>query len=206
MSDYTTEAYNRKASTYEERWKSYLRHTHKEFLKHIETGSRDAILDLSCGTGLLAKAMIDRGLQFDRLILNDPSEQMLAIARERLSTSPNVSFTNFSAEQLKFEEKQFDRILCLNAFHFYECQQQVLEQIHALLKPEGRFYLLDWNRTGLFIIVNKIIRWTTSERINTRSLAEIEEMLQKRRLEIKVSDEWNWRYWKFLFVEAEKEN
>ncbi len=204
MSDYTTEAYNRKASTYEKRWERYLHHTHKEFLKRIETGSGDTILDLSCGTGLLAREIIDRDFPFSKMVLNDPSENMLGIARQRLSHQANIDYTNYKVEGLQHEENQFDRIFCLNAFHFYSTQQQVTEKIYALLKPGGRFYILDWNRSGFFVIVNNIIRWTTSERINTKSLIEIKEMLQKSRFGITVSDEWNWRYWKFLFVEAKK--
>lgn len=205
MSDYTTKAYNRKASTYEKRWESYLHHTHKEFLKRIETGNDDTILDLSCGTGLLAREITDRDFPFSKMILNDPSKNMLAIARRHLSHQDNIDFTSYNVKEMQHEENKFDRIFCLNAFHFYTTQQQTIEKIYALLKPGGRFYILDWNRAGFFVLVNKIIRWSTSERINTRSLIEIEEMLQKSRFRIKVSDEWNWRYWKFLFVEAEKE-
>ena len=205
MTDYTTEAYNRKASTYEQRWESYLRHTHKEFLDSIETGSRDTILDLSCGTGLLARKMINHDFSFSKMVLNDPSANMLAIARRRLSHQTNVEFTNYKVEELQHAENQFERMFCLNAFHFYSEQVQIIKKIHALLKPGGTFYILDWNRSGFFIPVNQIIRWSVSERINTRSLPEAEEMLWQSNFSIRASDEWNWRYWKFFFVEAKKE-
>lgn len=204
MSTLNKEIYNQKAACYEKKWEAYLRHTHLKFLARIDTSEDEAILDLSCGTGLLAKELKSEGFPFKKLVLNDPSEKMLAIARTRLESSDKISFTNYSVEHLDFEEEQFDRIFCLNAFHFYSLQQQILHKVHALLKPGGHFYVLDWNRSGFFRFINRIIDWNTSEHIETKSLGEFEKMLVNSNLFTSSKQEWYWRYWKFFFTEAIK--
>lgn len=162
------------------------------------------MLDVSGGTGLLAKLLVEQSYSFDHFVINDPSEEMLTIARKRLADEPNISFSNYKANELPFEERHFDKIFCLNAFHFYHDQQQVLENFYTLLKPRGQLYLLDWNRTGFFKIVNHLITWGIIQYIDTRSLSELERILQKSGFTIQTSDQWNWRYWKFLYIEAGK--
>ena len=85
------EAYSRLAEVYDAividpchgRWASFL----------DETWSRDpagvrSVLDLCCGTGLLAEALIGRGY---RVVGVDASEAMLAVARTRLGARAELS-------------------------------------------------------------------------------------------------------------------
>lgn len=204
MSESTISLYNCKASKYESEWEEYLEHTHDVFLKHIETDENDLILDISAGTGLLAHKLVEQEYPFRKIIVNDPSENMLAIARERLSKSSKVRFSSYKAEECTFPDTHFNRIFCLNAFHFYSNQRAVLKKIRSLLPSHGKLYILDWNRAGFFRLVNQLIQWRTSEFINTRSMDELQKMLADNDFLIRKSQSWNWRYWKFLFIEAEK--
>jgi len=200
----TVASYNNQAFKYETKWKNYLIHTHEAFLRRIKTTGGDTILDTSGGTGLLAKLLIEQGSPFEHLIVNDPSEKMLAIARDRLSDESSISFSNYRAEKLSYKANKFDRIFCLNSFHFYMNQPEVLERFNTMLTPGGRLYILDWDRSGFFVIVNQLLKWITSEHIESRSLPEMTQILGKSGFEIDNEDSWNWRYWKFFFVEAHK--
>ncbi len=204
MSEVTIKRYNKKAVSYEQKWKSYLHHTHRQFLRHIETEADDRLLDVSGGTGLLARELVDGGYPFRTLTVNDPSENMLSIAKSRLGDGRPIRFTNQTAEQLDFPENSFDRIFCLSSFHFFNRQQETLDRFHTILKPGGRLYILDWNRSGLFRLVNHFIRWSTSERINTRNLEELHKLLHESGLRVEEKEQWNWRYWKFLYLEGRK--
>jgi ubiquinone/menaquinone biosynthesis C-methylase UbiE len=204
LSESTIQKYDQTAGEYEKKWKRYLDHTHEKFLSKIETKPEDWILDLSGGTGLLAKELVERQLPFRRLVINDPSEGMINIAKNRLPKDERLSFTKFRADRIPFEKNSFDRVFCLNAFHFYHDHQQTLDLLHLTLKPGGYLYLLDWNRSGLFRFMNTIINLLTSAYIDTRSLPELEEMLEKSGFCVKQTDSWNWWYWKFLFVKAHK--
>lgn len=203
MDNYNEAAFNRKAAQYEHKWANYLTHTHGFLLNKIETSPEDRILDVSSGTGLLAHEMIDKNLPFKKLVLNDPSPKMQKFARERVGDHPHISFSKDTAEKLGFEESHFDTIICLNAFHFYTEQETVLNQFKRLLKTGGTLYMLDWNRSGYFRIVNRIIKWFTAENITTCSLVEIRNMLKACSFHIPDFKSWNWRYWKFFYIKAE---
>lgn len=204
MTEQSINAYNRRASRYEEKWRKYLEHTHQKFLEYIETGKHDVILDASGGTGLLAEELLNGSHPFKELVVNDPSVGMLAIARNRLSDQTRITFTGYRANRIPFEANRFDSILCLNSFHFYDNQQAVLDTFYRILKPGGRLHLLDWNRSGFFRIINQLLKWSAPELINTRSLDELKNMLARSRLQMNHAETWRWRYWKFLYIEAEK--
>lgn len=204
MSDSTVNSYNRLAKDYEAKWEKYLSHTHDAFLRRIETDADDRIIDVSGGTGLLVRKLIEQNYPFEHLIINDPSEQMLAISRQRFLGTSRISFASKKVEEFSYDKNSFDRIFCLSSFHFYKNQQQVLDYFYDILKPGGRCYLLDWNRSGFFRIVNQLIKWYSSENIDTRSLSEVKEMFRISGFEIYTTDEWSWRYWKFLFIEGQK--
>lgn len=204
MPESTINKYDQRAAGYEAKWEKYLAHTHRAFVKHIETEADDIILDASGGTGMLARQLTEHDFSFKQVVVNDPSEEMLDIARKRLSDNPKVEFSNHPAEKLLFEKQQFDRIFCLNSFHFYADQQQVLNHFYALLKPDGKLYLLDWNREGYFRMVNLFIKWSGSEYIDTRSLPELKMMFQHSGFSIETSESWSWRYWRFMFIEGHK--
>lgn len=202
--DKTTRVYDEQASSYEKRWSAYLAHTHEAFLRNINIDKRDAILDLSGGTGLLAQKLIKQNYSFEKLVINDPSANMLGIARNRLQGHPRVHFTNQKAEEIELENTTFSAIFCLNSFHFYRKQLKVLDHCYRMLKPNGRLYVLDWNRAGLFRLINLIISLSAREHIDTKSLKEFEEILVSKRFEVQETKTWHWRYWNFFFGTALK--
>lgn len=201
MSD-TTRSYNENARNYEKRWAAYLRHTHTTFVEQLDVSETDRLLDLSCGTGLLARELLNSGKKFEHLTLNDPAEKMLDIARKRLSSHPDISFANSPAHRIPFEDNSFDRIFSLNAFHNYRYQNTVISEIRRVLKRGGRIYVQDWNRSGLFRPLNMIIRHWVPEHIDTRSPEEAKRMLEAHGLLVEKEETWNYRYWKFFFMQA----
>jgi ubiquinone/menaquinone biosynthesis C-methylase UbiE len=154
--DKTVGFYDTFSTKYERRYSAYLEHTHKRLLEAMDLSAGERILDISCGTGLLAAELTAR-FPGTKLTLNDPSEGMLAMAKERFKHKPSVQFTNYTAEGIRFDEESFDRVICLNSFHYYADQPLVIENISQVLKPGGRFIILDWNREGWFHIPNAII-------------------------------------------------
>lgn len=200
----SAESYNKNAHSYEQRWKSYLDHTHRCFLEELDTNVSDIILDASCGTGLLAQQLINKDYPFKKLVLNDIADEMQQKARERLDGIPAVSFTQQPVQSLEFETESCSKILCLNAFHNYRTQKKVIQNFWKALQPGGKLYLLDWNRSGWFRPVNWMIDLWTSEHIDSRSLAEISRLLSQNRFDLLLRKEWYFQYWKFYVVVARK--
>jgi len=198
----TIQFYNRLSGNYDSGYSSYLKHTHKRLLNILDIHADDHILDVSCGTGILASMIIDSGRDFGKLVLNEPSAGMLEKAKEKLSGTNQIEFTRYFAEELPFADNRFDRLICLNSFHYYVDQKNALYHFSRILKPGGQLYILDWNLEGWFYIPNLVIRTFSPEHINTRSLAWQTNNLPKFNFEIDFSDSWRYRFWKFYLIKA----
>lgn len=132
--------------------------------------------------------------------MNDPSPKMLKQAKYRLRYEEDIEFQNHFCEELAFDDNTFSQIICLNSFHYYANQENVLTRFRRMLKPGGNLWILDWNRTGSFKIVIKLIDWFSPEQINSRSLDEMRTLLRKTGFEIKEEESWGYRWWNFFFV------
>jgi len=199
----TIRFYDGFSEKYDKKYAAYLEHTHRHLLNHIENLSGKRVLDISCGTGILAEHLLNLYPDI-HLQLNDPSDGMRAVAMARFEDHPQVAFSNMPAEEITFKPETFDRVICLNSFHYYADQASAVKNMYKALKPGGALYLLDWNLEGWFHLPNKIIALLTPENINTRSLSETEELLEKSGLTLTETEKWSFRFWKFYFIEAKK--
>jgi ubiquinone/menaquinone biosynthesis C-methylase UbiE len=195
--------YNRFSNKYDRRYAGYLNHTHQHLLNRIGDISDERILDVSCGTGILAEHFLNRyeGLH---LVLNDPADDMRAVAENRLKTNPAVEFSDKIAEELVIKPGSFDRVICLNSFHYYADQEKAVKNMVDALRPGGKLHILDWNREGWFHIPNAIISALSPENINSRSVDETKDMLKYKGLKISEEQTWSYRFWKFYLIEARK--
>ena len=199
----TIRFYDGFSEKYDKKYSAYLEQTHRYLLNHIEDLSGKSVLDISCGTGILAGHLLNLYPDI-HLQLNDPSDGMRAVAMARFEDHPQVVFSNMLAEDIKVEPESFDRIICLNSFHYYADQAAAVKNMYQALKPGGVLYLLDWNLEGWFHLPNKIIALLSPENINTRSLSETEGLLIESGLRPVSSERWSYRFWKFYFIEGNK--
>ena len=199
----TAKNYSEKAHRYEKRWEAYLRHTNQVFFSEFSSQPEDTILDISAGTGLLAEELHQEGYPFEQFILNDLSEGMLSIADKRLGDRDHIRILNDEAEDLSMPDNSADKIICMSAFHHYEHHRMVVDEIKRVLRPGGRLYLLDWNKSGLFRLINRLIGIYTADIVNTCSLQEAEQVLTDAGFKVIYRKEWWWRYWKFYYLTAE---
>ena len=87
------------------------------------------VLDIGCGTGRAAEALVERG---SRVWGVEPEPEMAALARERVSTVKVAP-----AERLPFKEGWFERALMWLVVHLVD-RPKVLAELHRVLAPEGR--------------------------------------------------------------------
>ncbi len=137
--------YNRLAHIYDTRWCNYLNRSLSFLLNFADIPPQASILDLACGTGELAKLILEQNPQ-QTITGVDISSAMLAIAKDKLKTYPQVELFNASVTALPFEDRSFDLVICANAFHYFENPQLALAEIKQVLKPNGTVVILDWCR------------------------------------------------------------
>ena len=87
------------------------------------------MLDVGCGTGRVAAALAERG---SRVWGIEPSPEMAAIARERVSTVKVAP-----AEQLPFKDGWFERAVMWLVVHLFD-RPQAFGEAARVLGPEGR--------------------------------------------------------------------
>jgi ubiquinone/menaquinone biosynthesis C-methylase UbiE len=140
--------YNRLATVYDQRWKHYVTNT-LEFLKvWVHPSSTEKVLDIACGTGEFERIVLAENSN-QQIVGVDISEQMLAIAKQKNRTFPNVSFQIANADSLPFTAHNFDIVISANAFHYFDDPVAALKEMKRVLKPGGRMVILDWCRDFL---------------------------------------------------------
>jgi SAM-dependent methyltransferase len=96
------------------------------------------LLDVCTGTGYLAVAATKRGALAEGL---DFSLEMVERAR---ANYPTVSFREGDAEQLPYDDRSFDHVVCaFGHLHLANADQAVAEAFRAL-KPGGRYAFATW--------------------------------------------------------------
>lgn len=122
---------------------SFYQAVHQRLLEFVELPERSQVLDLGCGTGRLLNRLAARF----PMILGigcDLSPAMLKQARQSNQQRPQLIFVRGNAESLPFASGQFDAVFNTISFLHYPHPERVLAEVSRVLKPQGRYYLADW--------------------------------------------------------------
>lgn len=122
--------YNEIASTY-----THHRRLHPEVLRALvgSVGPASRVLEVGCGTGNYLVALHQAvGCPCCGI---DPSEQMLARARER---SDQVEWQSGRAEALEFLPESFDLVFSVDVIHHVEDVERYFQEARRVLAPGGR--------------------------------------------------------------------
>ena len=97
-----------------------------------------SVLELGSGTGTTALRLAGGVRSY---LAADLSAGMIAIAQEKLATSPvaGLAFRAATAEALAAEAARFDAVLGFSYLHLVRDLSGTLRSIHALLAPGGLF-------------------------------------------------------------------
>jgi SAM-dependent methyltransferase len=94
----------------------------------------ERVLDLACGTGVVARRVAQRGVAVTGL---DPNPGMLAAAR---TASPGVSaWVQAGAEAMPLADDAFDVALCQMGLQFFTDKPAALREVRRVLTGGGRF-------------------------------------------------------------------
>jgi len=102
-------------------------------LKLLGNVAGKTILDVGCGPGLYASLMTQNGAVVHGM---DISKEFIRIAKEE---SPATEFILGEAERLPYKNSEFDMVTAFTVLHYLNSWDQVLKEIHAILKKDGIF-------------------------------------------------------------------
>jgi ubiquinone/menaquinone biosynthesis C-methylase UbiE len=127
----------------------FFKPSHRMLLETL-TADDWRILDIGCGTGQFAARVLRR---FPRAQVwgLDLSDGMLRQGQERCQAAAGrLHLVQADSERLPFADDFFDAITCTHSFHHYPHQEQVLAEMHRVLRPGGRLLIIDGDRDRLW--------------------------------------------------------
>ncbi|MCU4974046.1 methyltransferase domain-containing protein [Halobacteria archaeon AArc-m2/3/4] len=114
-------------------------------LETCEIHEGDRVLDVACGTGIVARRIAPRVGPGGSVTGLDINEGMLDVAAETAGdVSPPIEWRRGDATELPFSEAEFDVVSCQQALQFFEDPVAAIEEIHRVLAPNGRTALSVW--------------------------------------------------------------
>ena len=100
------------------------------------------LLDVACGSGLMALAAREVLGGDDTITCVEPSDGMLAVARKKL----NARFIQSEAENMPLEDNTFDFLTVGYALRRFTDLEATFREFHRVLKPGGRVLILEATR------------------------------------------------------------
>jgi ubiquinone/menaquinone biosynthesis C-methylase UbiE len=104
-------------------------------------GASERILDLGCGTGIVARVLRERLGGAANVMGLDASAPMLEKAR---SIAPEIDFHEGNAMALPFADHSFELVLCQEMLQFVPDRAVALREVCRVLSPGGRFFVGAW--------------------------------------------------------------
>jgi SAM-dependent methyltransferase len=101
-----------------------------------------AVLDVACGTGVVARTAADRMDGRGRVAGADLNEGMLAVAGR---LRPDIEWHRADAADLPFEDGSFDAVLCQSALMFFPDRVRALREMARVARAGGTVAVQAWD-------------------------------------------------------------
>lgn len=103
---------------------------------------RDRVLDIACGTGIVARLAKERLEENGRVVGVDVSPQMLAVAR---TVAPEIEWREGDASALPLEEgERFDVVFSQQGLQFFSDKPAAVAEMRRAMNHGGRLLVAVW--------------------------------------------------------------
>ncbi|WP_133407320.1 class I SAM-dependent methyltransferase [Parashewanella tropica] len=107
-----------------------------------------SVLEIGCGFGNGVE-LIRRHLNPAHITAVDFDDEMVYATQKRFKGSDEILIQQADAEQLPFEDEQFDMVFEFAVFHHIPNWQQAVVEVNRVLKPRGYFVIEDLYRKAI---------------------------------------------------------
>ena len=134
-----------------------FRRMNEATLESVNAGLGEVILDIGCGRGIDGVELAKKGAV---VIGFEPSQIMINHARNHISENgANMSLVRGLGENLPFRAQSMDKVVCKGALDHFPEPSVVMQQIAAVLKPEGKAIIAIANFDSLGFKLGRAIWW-----------------------------------------------
>lgn len=156
------------ASGYERLMGRWSRRLAEPFLDFAGSAAGERVLDVGCGTGSLAEALVQR-VALQALHGVDLAPPYVAAARERVR-APGARFEVGDACALPCADGEFDRVFSLLVLHFVPKSERALAEMRRVARPGATVAAAVWDARGGFV-ANRFF-WDTAAALDPQGAGE----------------------------------
>ena len=114
----------------------------QQLLDSVGFAQNDWLLDVACGTGIVARLARDRVGGAGRLVGVDASPGMIAMAK---AAAPAIDWREGDAARLPVrDDETFDVVSCHQGLQFFADKAAATHEMRRVLAPRGRVALATW--------------------------------------------------------------
>ncbi|MET0987653.1 MAG: methyltransferase domain-containing protein [Steroidobacteraceae bacterium] len=107
---------------------------------HIQSGQR--VLDIACGTGVLARGVASGMKSSGSVFGIDPNPGMIAVARQ---LAPGIEWREGVAESLPYADASFDAVVSQFGLMFFVDRREALREAMRVLVSGGHLVIAVWD-------------------------------------------------------------
>lgn len=131
-------------------------------LEHAEPQAGERVLDVACGTGIVARTVAPLVGSEGKVIALDISPDMLAVARKHAAPSGAVIEWR-EGDALALPDGPFDLVLCQQGLQFFPDPAAAVTEMRRVLDHEGRVVLSVWQPLQLHVVYEALLRSTAHQ-------------------------------------------
>lgn len=135
--------------------------------------SHEQVLDVACGTGIVARTAAEAVGDVRNVTGLDPSETMLEVAASKGPVGMN--WVHGRAEAIPLPDDSFTLVLCLQGLQYFTDRHQALAEILRVLAPGGRLASLTPGPTPEFM---QTMAETLGEHVGAHARGFIERIFE----------------------------
>lgn len=147
---------------------------------NIQAGQH--VLDLACGTGVLARTIAERVGPTGSVVGLDINEGMLTMAKRK---APNLEWKQGRAESLPFDDSAFDTVVSQFGLMFFENRLTAVREMSRVLRPGGKLAVAVWSTlentpgyAAMAALLERLFGRETAEALHAPySLGDVEVLL-----------------------------
>jgi ubiquinone/menaquinone biosynthesis C-methylase UbiE len=97
------------------------------------------VLDVACGTGIVARLAAAQVGSTGRVVALDANEPMLVVARAQPAPiGAQIEWRQGDATKLPFADEEFERVLCQHGLQYFPERAAALREMRRVLAPDGQ--------------------------------------------------------------------
>jgi ubiquinone/menaquinone biosynthesis C-methylase UbiE len=134
----------------------YRSHYHLLDLFSSLQGSKGRVLEVGCGIGVDSIQLAKCGFEVTAVDLTDSA---LKVAKEfAAARDVKIDFRLGTAEGLDFPSASFDAVYSFGVLHHTPDIEQSVAEVHRVLRPGGRAYVMLYHKWSLVNLVHRLFR------------------------------------------------